>query len=65
MAGQTRREGGREQACLDVAHEFLFIVCQIEDCPGEVIWVISDDEEWNITCPKCGKTYKLEVQSDE
>jgi len=48
-----------------VAHEFLFIVCQIEDCPGEVIWVISDDEEWNITCPKCGKTYKLEVQSDE
>ena len=52
---------GHRTAGDEMAIDFLYISCAIEGCSGEVVWVVSDDQNFDITCPKCGKTYALKV----
>jgi hypothetical protein len=44
-----------------MAIDFHVIDCPIDGCKGEVMWVVDDDVNYDITCPTCGKTYELKV----
>ncbi len=48
-----------------MALEFTFIPCPIDDCKGEVIWVVSEDENYDIWCPTCKQTYRLTIRGDQ